>query len=67
MEERFIDLETRLAFQEDAIHSLSNTVGLQQRTIDELVAEIRALKTQMRQMASSPVADRSEETPPPHY
>ena len=69
MEARIIDLESRIAFQEDAIQALNLTVSRQQRRLDELQDEIAALQTLIRQMAmqSSPLADPADETPPPHY
>ena len=69
MEARIIDLESRIAFQEDAIQALNLTVSRQQRRLDELQGEIEALQALVRQMAmqSAPLADPADETPPPHY
>lgn len=67
MNERLAELETRLAFQERAIQELNEVVVRQQGEIDRLTRDLETLKTQVRSMASYPVAGRDEETPPPHY
>ncbi len=43
MNDRIIDLESRMAFQEQAIHTLSETLIEQQRTIDSLNRAVEAL------------------------
>ena len=67
MEDRFVELETRLAFQEDAIHHLNETVAAQQRQIDSLTAIVEALRQRMAQFSTSPLHGNEAEPPPPHY
>ena len=67
MEERLIEVETRLAFQDDTLQALNAVVARQQQEIYRLRREIEALKAQLQAMAPSLVASRAEETPPPHY
>ena len=67
MENRLIELETRLAFQEDALQALNTVVVRQQREIAEFTRQIETLKTQLRAVATASEADRTDETPPPHY
>jgi len=67
MNERLVDLEARLAFQERALQELNEVVVRQQRDIDRLTREIEALRTQLRSVMPALVAPQSEETPPPHY
>ena len=67
MEERIVELETRLAFQEDAIHHLNQTVSDQQRQIDVLKEILETLKLRLRSLSLSPVASGDPEPPPPHY
>lgn len=67
MEERLIELETRLAFQDDVVQELNRVVVRQQQEIDTLRRELEALRAQIRAMAPTLVASRAEETPPPHY
>jgi SlyX protein len=67
MEQRLIDLESRVAFQDDALEQLNRVVHEQQLQIDHLRAELDTVKQQLRAVAPTLVAGRDEETPPPHY
>jgi SlyX protein len=67
MEERLIELETRMAFQDNTLQTLNSVILRQQKEIDALRHEIEVLKTQIRTLAPSLVASSAEETPPPHY
>ncbi|MEW5756223.1 MAG: SlyX family protein [Pseudomonadota bacterium] len=67
MEDRIIELETRLAFQEDTLQQLNDIVTRQQDQIDLLHRRLLTLTDQMRSLAPSNIAPQSEETPPPHY
>ena len=67
MENRLIELETRLAFQDNALQELNAVVVRQQREIDTLTREIEALKAQIRTLAPEMVGSRADEAPPPHY
>jgi len=66
-ERRIVDLETRIAFQEDAIHELSRTVVRQRNDIEALRTEIVALRGQLRDLAAAGVTAAGDEPPPPHY
>lgn len=67
MESRLIDLEIKVAFQEDLIETLNLAVARQQQQIDLLQAQFRALYQQVR--ASAPMAAESDPQHeiPPHY
>jgi SlyX protein len=67
MENRFIELETRLAFQDNSLQELNAVVVRQQREISALTRELETLKAQLKTLAPDLVASRAEETPPPHY
>ena len=67
MDKQLIDLQTRLAFQEDNIGEINRTLATQANEIRELRLEIEALKRQLRAITPSNIASESEETPPPHY
>lgn len=67
MEERLVELETRLAFQEDAIHHLNQTVADQRRQIEELEQRVEQLKQRLRSVSPSPLEGDQPEPPPPHY
>jgi SlyX protein len=67
MEERLVELESKMAFQELALSQLSEAYAGQQRQLELLEKTVRELISQVRGMQSSIVANESEETPPPHY
>ncbi len=68
-QERFIDLETKLAYQEDAAQQLSDVVARQQQQIDALEAALRALIERVNNLNLQEGAAKT--TPgdevPPHY
>ena len=66
MDERLIDVESRLAFQEQGLQQLSDVVARQQ---DELVTLRQALQLLQRRIESLPEQPHSGsgEEPPPHY
>jgi SlyX protein len=66
LEERVNDLESRLAFQDDTIQSLSDELIKQQRDIERLQAQIAALiKRQEESAVQFEIGE--QEAPPPHY
>ncbi len=67
MEDRLIDLETRLAFQDHVVQELNDVVVRQQRELDELRRDIEMLRNQLKTLAPALVENRNDETPPPHY
>ena len=67
MENRLIELETRLAFQDHTLQELNTVIVRQQREIAALTREIENLKAQFKTLAPELVASRGDETPPPHY
>ncbi|MEW8550088.1 MAG: SlyX family protein [Candidatus Thiodiazotropha endolucinida] len=67
MNDRIIDLESRMAFQEQAIHILSETLIEQQRTIDSLDRTLETLRQRLQALEPSPLQPGETEPPPPHY
>jgi SlyX protein len=65
-DERLIDLEFRLARQEDMIEALNETVYRQQKKLDELEALCSALARHLRDMRDASAAGPANEKPP-HY
>jgi SlyX protein len=64
-EDRFVDIEIKLAHQEDLVESLNRMVYQQSRRIDQLEAMVSELVEHIRNNAQSgpnPVNER-----PPHY
>ncbi len=68
-EGRFVDIEIKLAFQENTIAQLDHVVCRQQAQIDELLETCARLMARMRELAGSAALPAS--TPgcekPPHY
>lgn len=62
-----IELETKIAFQEQIIDELNQALIHQQFAIDKLQLQMRNLAEKLQGVAGSQVASRAEETPPPHY
>jgi SlyX protein len=67
MNDRIIDLESRVAFQEEAIHTLSETLIEQQRTIDSLSRTLEMLGERLQALEPTPLQSGENEPPPPHY
>jgi len=65
---RLIEIETKLAFQEDTIQALNTVVCQQQKQIDQLEATLRLLIDRFRQLsADPPPAGPPADEKPPHY
>ena len=67
MEERFVDLETRLTYQARTIEELNEVVTRQQGQIDVLEEKLKAIVEHLREAASPVEGDAEDEPPPPHY
>jgi SlyX protein len=64
-DDRFIDIEIKLAHQENLVESLNQTIYEQGRRIDQLEAMVAKLATHVRTLRDAgqgPVNER-----PPHY
>lgn len=66
VDDALIDLEIRLAFQEDAIAALDHLVHDQQRQIALLEQRYRLLLERMEELLTG-AGDAGPEPPPPHY
>lgn len=72
IEQRLVDLEMRLAFQEQALQDLSDALAAardeESRNALLLHRALEELRHLRSAMAASPVAgDAASEPPPPHY
>jgi SlyX protein len=64
-EDRFVDIEIKLAQQEDLVETLNQTVYQQSRRIDQLEAMVAKLAEHVRNLQEAgqgPINER-----PPHY
>ena len=65
-EDRLIDLETKMAFQDDLLQDLNDVVARQEQTIEKLWQANRMLKSQLDSV-HGPAGESASEAPPPHY
>lgn len=66
LEKRMADLESRLAFQDDALQTMSDVVYEQERVIERLRLQMQALLKRLEDLQGQ-VGVSDDETPPPHY
>ncbi|WP_095078561.1 SlyX family protein [Pseudomonas sp. Irchel s3h17] len=66
LEERVMDLESRLAFQDDTIEAMNDVLVVQQRVVERLQLQMTALLKRQEEMAGQ-FESFEEEAPPPHY
>ncbi len=66
MEDRLTELETKLAFAEDLLDTLNQTVARQQAQIDLLQEQLRMLHQQIKDVQVAEPRGVREEIPP-HY
>lgn len=67
MEERLIDLESRLAYQDQAISELNDAITNQQETIMKLERLCASLSARMAALAEALPAPGGGDETPPHY
>jgi SlyX protein len=64
-DDRFIDIEIKLAHQENLVESLNQTIYEQGRRIDQLEAMVAKLATHVRTLRDAGQGPVNEK--PPHY
>jgi len=66
LEQRITDLEARLAFQDDTIQTLSDVLFAQQRTVEQLQAQLGVLARRQEDIQGR-MGGEEDEAAPPHY
>ena len=66
-EDRFIDLESRLAHQDQLLNELNDVVTAQQAKIMQLDELCRSLIQRVRSIGDGMSAEGSDNERPPHY
>lgn len=67
-EQRLIDLETKVSYQEDTIMALNDVVARQQQEINRMEGVVKSLVDRVRRLvAADEAADPMAEEIPPHY
>ncbi len=67
IEERLVNIETKITFQEDLIEELNKTVYQQQQKLERLEAICDALARQVRSLADAANEGKPANERPPHY
>ena len=65
LSERIDRLETRLAYQDETIETLNQTITAQWKQIDALTRQVAELKERLQEAESHATGPANE--PPPHY
>ncbi|UWU67552.1 SlyX family protein [Bradyrhizobium sp. NC92] len=65
LSERIDRLETRLAYQDDTIETLNQTITAQWKQIDRLTRQIAELNARLQEAEANAPGPANE--PPPHY
>jgi len=66
-ERRFTELETRLAFQEQSLHELSDALAEARQEGQRNRELLGRVLDDLKQLRRALVADPASEPPPPHY
>ncbi len=67
IEERLINIETKISFQEDLVEELNKTVYQQQQKLQQLEAICTSLARQIQSMDQGGNEGKSSNERPPHY
>ncbi|MDB5761090.1 MAG: slyX [Herminiimonas sp.] len=66
-ENRLVEIEIKIARQEDLVESLNQTVYRQQKKLDELEALCSALARRLKDVSSTDPEGNPANEKPPHY
>jgi len=66
-EDRLVDIETQLAYQEDLIQSLNQVVINMQQQIDQLELKNQRLQDNLKHMQALLPNNQNQSEQPPHY
>jgi SlyX protein len=67
LEDRLVELETRLAFQENALAEMSDALAAVRLEAERNAAMLRRALEEMKSSRGTFFADPADEPPPPHY
>lgn len=66
-DDRLIEIETRIAYQEDALRTLSDALARQQLDLDRLQRLCQSLQSRLDAGGDTAAPATLEEERPPHY
>lgn len=67
MENRVVELENKLIFQEQAVNELNDVITDQQKQLDMLREAIKILNMRVASASQTTTVSEEKEPPPPHY
>ncbi|MFC0322728.1 SlyX family protein [Gallibacterium melopsittaci] len=67
LSQRIDELEMKVAFQENTLEQLNQSLIEQQFMIEKMQLQLRYLAQKLKDIQPSNIATAAEETPPPHY
>jgi len=67
LEERLLNIETKITFQEDLIEELNKTVYQQQRKLERLEAHCASLANRIQSLSEEGRESAPANERPPHY
>jgi SlyX protein len=67
LEDRLTELEVRLAFVDDTMNVLNDTVAAHEQQLLEMRLAMDRLRSELVTMRGSLTQDARDEPPPPHY
>jgi SlyX protein len=65
--ERVVELEMRVAFQDDTIQRLNSVITDQSLRIEQLERRLELMLSDLKSLRGLLYADPTQEPPPPHY
>ena len=68
--DQLVDLQTRLAFQDDTINTLNDVIASQQQQIDRLQLQLKSLSDRINGLEESvdkSAGNKPADEKPPHY
>lgn len=67
LEDRLVNIETKIAYQEDLIEELNKTIYQQQQKLDRLEAACRSLAGHIESLTAAKDGGMPANERPPHY
>ncbi len=66
-EERMVDIETKITFQDNTLQELNDVIYRQQKQIDQLEAICQSLIERVKALSEQSTSGVPEDEKPPHY
>ena len=67
LENRVMELEAKIAFQDDTIETLNNELQTHQQRLAKMQRQLELLAEKVKEGGDSGLMPQNQEPPPPHY